>query len=202
MKAKHYVAVLAIVALLMPALWAVVHAAEKPNGRIPQPTYTTTPEAALRGLPGVSVSVAYVQRPGQKRLGSTPEALRTDVELQLRQGGIEVLSEQESDAKPHYPCLCVSVRPYDLRDNYLVFPALSIEVELKETVYLVRDPATTCRATTWNRCTVAAIQGADLAVMRHVTRMLLAIFIDDYLVANPKRPAPASEARGSEANQG
>lgn len=201
MKAKRYVAVLAIVALLIPALRAVELAAEKSGGTLPPPTMVLGQRETLRGLQGIGVIVDMV-RPEAEQLGLTREALQTDTDLQLRQYGIKVVSFLEMFTTPGVPVLYINanvkVRPGEI-DPIL---AVSIVVQLKQGVSLDRDPTIHCKAPTWESAAVATVGRANIRQVRDAVKDLVARFINDYLAVNPKQPAPTQEARGSEAKQG
>jgi len=201
MRAKHYVAVLAIVPLLFPALWAIELAAEKPGGTLPPLTMVVGQRETLRGLQGIAVLVDMV-RPEAERLGLTCEALETDTDLQLRQSGIKVISFLEMSTTPGAPVLYINanvkVRPGEIDATV----AVSIVVQLKQKVSLDRDPTIHYKAPTWENAAVATVGRANIRQVGDAVKDLVARFINDYLAVNPKQPAPTQEARGSETRQG
>ena len=201
MKAKRYVAVLAIVALLIPALRAVELAAEKSSGTLPPPTMVLGQRETLRGLQGIGVIVDMV-RPEAEQLGLTREALQTDTDLQLRQYGIKVVSFLEMFTTPGVPVLYINanvkVRPGEIDPTV----AVSLVVQLKQNVSLDRDPTIHCKVPTWESAAVATVGRANIRQVRDVAKDLVAGFIKDYLAVNPGQPAPTPEGRGSEAKQG
>jgi len=201
MKAKQYVAVLAIATLLIPALWAVELAAEKPGGTLSSPTMVLGQRETLRGLQGIGVIVDMV-RPEAEQLGLTREALQTDTDLQLRQYGIKVVSFLEMFTTPGVPVLYINanvkVRPGEIDPTV----AVSLVVQLKQNVSLDRDPTIHCKVPTWESAAVATVGRANIRQVRDVAKDLVAGFIKDYLAVNPGQPAPTPEGRGSEAKQG
>jgi hypothetical protein len=201
MKAKHYVGVLTIGPLLFPALWAVELAAEKPGGALPPPTMLLGQRETLRGLQGIGVIVDMV-RPEAEQLGLTREALQTDTDLQLRQYGIKVVSFLEMFTTPGVPVLYINANVKVRPGGMDPIAAVSIVVQLKQNVSLDRDPTIRCKVPTWESAAVATVGRANIRQVRAAVRDLVARFINDYLVANPKQPAPTPEGGGSEAKQG
>ena len=201
MKAKHYVGVLTIVPLLFPALWAVELAAEKPGGALPPPTMLLGQRETLRGLQGIGVIVDMV-RPEAEQLGLTREALQTDTDSQLRQYGIKVVSFLEMFRTPGIPVLYINANVRVSSGEIDPIVAVSIVVQLKQSVSLDRDPTIHCKAPTWESAAVATVGRANIRQVRDAVKDLVARFINDYVAVNRKQPAPAQEARGSETRQG
>ena len=192
MKAKRHVVVLAVLAVLIPALWAVVRAAEKTDGTAPQPKLAVEQRDTLRGLQGVAVAVEGLE-PEVEQLGLTSEALRTDTERQLRQYGIKVLSHQEQLATPGMPCFYVNVNVKGA-ETVLPIMAVSIQVELQQHVSLERDPTIHCVAATWKTAGVGTVSRSKLGQVRDSVKDLVARFINDYLAVNPKKGKAQEEA--------
>ena len=184
MKAKRHVVVLAVLAVLIPALWAVVRAAEKTDGTAPQPKLAIEQRDTLRGLQGVAVAVEGLE-PEVEQLGLTSEALQTDTELQLRQYGIRVLSHQEQLATPGMPYLYVNVNVKSIETVPIV--AVNIQVKLQQHVSLERDPTILCSGTTWETGGVMMPLRSDLGQVRGGIKDIVAGFINDYLAVNPKK---------------
>jgi hypothetical protein len=189
MKAKKRIVALAVLAVLIPAVWAAVRAADKPGGSVVQPTFTAEQRDTLRGLQGVRVIVEEL-KPEVERLGLMPEALQTDTELQLRQYGIKVLSKGDS-------WLYVRVSVADPGNDTSPLLAVSIDVSFKQCVYLARDPAIWCTATTWQTAGVARVGRGRLAGVRDYVKDQVAEFINDYLAVNPKEGKVKEEASES-----
>lgn len=128
MRAKHYLAVLAIATMLIPALWAVVQAAEKLEGSLSQSGLGMEQRDTLRGLQGIDVLVTYLE-PAQEQFGVPVAALRTDTVQELWRHGVRVFSE--SDAKSD-ATLCVLVNMYGTGDDKQPLLAVSIDVQLRQ----------------------------------------------------------------------
>lgn len=179
MKGKTVVAVAFVVAVVViPTVWSAGQATKS----IPQVKYAYKQRDTLRGLEGVQV---IVERPipGAEGDGLTKQALQTAVELQLRQQGIKVLSQEESLLTPGWPYLNVSVTLVGI-DKPIV--AATISVQLKQGVFLRRAPSVTCTAATWDRAGTVIVGRYNLRTLRDDINDLVAMFINDYLTANPK----------------
>ncbi len=198
MKAKRRAAVVIISACLLPALWVVVHAADKPGGIVPQPDLSAYRRNTLCGLQGVAVVVESL-KPEVERLGLARDALQTDVELQLRRSGIKVLSRQQQLATLGSPYLYVQVTVQGADDDKQPLLAVNTEVMCSQIVILRRDPTIRSVAITWIDGTLGIIGRANLAQVRDSVKDVVARFVNDYLAMNSRQPAPTQGGRGSEA---
>jgi hypothetical protein len=98
---------------------------------------TETTRATLRGLEGVHVVVEALKAEAE-RDGLTRTQIQTDVELRLRKAGIRVFTQQEVVHIPGQPWLYVRVGT--LKHPGLELYVDSIDVELRQWVYLARHP--------------------------------------------------------------
>jgi len=119
--------------------------------------------------------------------GLTRKQIQMDVELKLRQEGIRIVSKEESLKTPVDAFLYVNVSVIKIRD----LPKLAhhITVELKQGVFLMRNPKILILATTWSKAMTG--YSGDLrfvSAMREDVSDLVDIFLNDYLAANPKEP--------------
>lgn len=138
----------------------------------------------LQGLEGVSVSVEFIE-PEVEKYGLTEQLLQTYTELQLRQYGIKVLTEEEWLSTPGCPRLYVNLSVHT-RDE-LPVAAAAIGVELLEGVLLLREPKRICGdASTWHTGSVVLVGLRGIKDIREVVKDLVSEFINDYLAANPK----------------
>jgi|SRR5437588_5862570 len=136
----------------------------------------------LVGLTGVYVSVEHIPDEMQ-RDGLDTTQIQTDVELKLRQAGITVLTRQEWLSTAAAPFLYVNVQAIKNTNFY----AFSVEVQLRQRVTLVHDPAVLILATTWSATGVIGTVGSKkLSSLRETVRDLTDQFINAYLAANPK----------------
>src|SRR5207302_10274322 len=125
-----------------------------------------------------STNYIQMQRDGQNTI-----KIITDVELKLRQAGITVLPRQEWLSTAAAPFLYVNVQAIKNTNFY----AFSVEVQLRQRVTLVHDPAVLILATTWSATGVIGTVGSKkLSSLRETVRDLTDQFINAYLAANPK----------------
>jgi hypothetical protein len=110
-------------ALIVLSLFTVptAHAADDENSRI-----------TLRGLKGVQI-IVNLSRDIEQNGGLTAKAIRTDVELKLRQAAIPVLATAD-------PYLYVAVGIVPASDR-VIWPYV-IAIELRQPVVLTRDSST------------------------------------------------------------
>ncbi|MBN1361574.1 MAG: hypothetical protein JW993_13330 [Sedimentisphaerales bacterium] len=201
MKATRRVAMCTGLAALISTLGAIVWATERTGESVPHLQLSEARDT-LRGLQGIHVIVEYL-KPEVKQLGLTCDALRTDAELQLRQYGIKVLDLPESIVISGSPYLYINVGVLSRSIEVLPLLAVSINVQLKQTVLLARNPTIRCKATTWEVGSVAQVGRSNLADVRDVTSDLVARFINDYLTVNPKADETSVKAaKGKRFNSG
>lgn len=147
------------------------------------------PKDVLAGLGGMYVVVEDFDL-GAEEAGLTEEKVRGDVELQLRLAGIKVLSAEEGLATKSKAFLYVTVTTVkgELHQEY----AGSVEVSLRERVYLAREPETMTLAATWDKISIG-LGSSDIAKskIRESIKDLVDEFINDYLAANQKTKVEA-----------
>src|SRR5437899_9138582 len=94
----------------------------------------------LAGLRGVYVVVSDMKEDARQK-GLWEAQLRTDVELKLRQAGINVLTEEEVRRTPGLPYLYVTVSTLQLQASTLFgLYAFAVNVELVQAICLGRSP--------------------------------------------------------------
>lgn len=150
----------------------------------------------LRGLQGVYfiLTVAKQTEQGIQQDKPTAETLKTDSELQLRQYGIGLLSNDEwLHTRFAAPALVVVVEiSKDLEFvEGVPFVLADINVGLLEPVVLARDGTRGCCASTWEKRARTAETDHNFQEIRQQVKDLVAKFINDYLAANPKESATA-----------
>jgi hypothetical protein len=138
---------------------------------------------ALKGLTGVFVIIETPLEPDAIAGGLSHDAIRTEVELKLRQAGIRVLSGDEWERTPGKPYL--QVWPKVLKGGTLGGYIYHISVEFKQHVSLVRTPDIKVFGATWS----AEHMGytPDLKDIRDRMKDLVDKFIAAYLSVNPKK---------------
>lgn len=181
MKAKNRlgIAMMVVVSLLLPVT-ARPQAEELSEGceeKRPSP---------LKGLRGVDVVVkAFVPVDGNT---GNATIINNGVEQLLGRYGIRVPSEKERRRTARMATLYIDV---NLNANWgqadIELYPFSVSVEVRELVYLARDPNFWCYATTWSHTSVggAAKLGFSESVRSDVQQNV-ETFIRDYLAANPK----------------
>ena len=144
-------------------------------------------DQTLAGLPGVLVSVHVSGRDLPD--GISDDLIASDIERDLRRGGVAVLDEEAMKKTPGAPVLQVSVvmvLASSANGAPLGF-GYAIQVQVVENVTLERGRAEThVGATTWQRpmtIAVASIDGAALAV-DHDVREEIAKFADAWRAVN------------------
>ena len=144
--------------------------------------------ATLQGLKGMSVSVIIENHIEElEKLGLLKEVIQRDVEDTIKSAGIPVVSEQEDAGIPGMPQLIVSLGMF-ISSSQVKVIAYTIQVELRQQIYLARDSKIKTKAGTWK---IGGI-GLDLLNEGMVTRMRSHIddnlerFVRAYQSANPK----------------
>jgi hypothetical protein len=118
--------------------------------------------------------------------GLEKNTIQTDVELKLRLAGIKVVPIKEVARTPGGQYLYVNVN--SLRMEGLPLYAISVELELQQSVWLAREPKTNLPgATTWQISRVGGVGKAAVSSMRDTIKDLVDGFVNDYLAANPPK---------------
>lgn len=140
----------------------------------------------LGGLKGVWVLVEVEQaHQDAERYSLSEEQIQMDVESQLQQYGIKVLSEEEWRKAPGSPCLCIYVNHIATETGLC---ADSIKVSLRQDVVLLRDPQKPSWAATWETgCVGIAGENHFGEGVRKDLEKRIDEFINAYLAANRKR---------------
>ncbi|MGH9427265.1 MAG: hypothetical protein ACRD2L_13290 [Terriglobia bacterium] len=139
---------------------------------------------SLRGLGGIGVSV---MNPYGEAIqdGLTQAKLRAEIESTLRQGGITILSGQESQQAGSLLFVNARTAKNHEDDSYI----WNIEVSVKQNVRLDHDPSVWVQgARTWNR------GGFGSGPTSHMSRTILRAvgrfaesFVRDYQSVNPQQ---------------
>ncbi|MHC4539612.1 MAG: hypothetical protein ACYTEK_09815 [Planctomycetota bacterium] len=173
----------------------VVGRTESPAGPTSQVKYVGNQRDALTGLQGVCVVVEEF-RPEAKKYGLTKQAVQTDVELRLRQYGVNVLSLEEfvlmAMRMGEQPILRVAVSPLVKEESSVA--AVHVLVELREWTFLRRSPMTCVKSITWKEDFVLLAGSQRLSEVRDTVKDLVDEFINDYLAANPKERPPEQKS--------
>ena len=100
---------------------------------------------SLKDLPGVYLIVEELDEIIEEN-GLSRNEIESDVKKKLQKADIEILSEKEMQKTPGMPWLYVSIGSGTLNRNLLVY---TINMELVQSVMLVRDAGILCNASTW-----------------------------------------------------
>ena len=146
----------------------------------------------LRGLPGVAVVIEPLH-PTTERDGLTQSQLLAEVEQQLKDAGIHILTQEEWKTTPGAPYLYVNVAA--LKKSYGLY-AYAIEVCLNQVVTLIRDQKLQEFAETWETREVGTVGKAQLPTVRNSVAAHVAVFIRDYYAVNP-HPAQKEKPKGN-----
>jgi hypothetical protein len=179
MKKNGFMAALATSAVLLSTLWPGWPGIGATNET---PLRNATHQRdTLHGLRGVHVLVERLEADVECH-GLTSQTLQADTEEQLRRAGIEVLAEEQRLQTPGTPYLYVNVNVSLGEETPLA--AVSVDIALKQSVVLARDPVLICLAPTWRTGTTGRVGCARLADLRGAVKDLVAEFVEDYHAVN------------------
>ena len=136
--------------------------------------------ATLQGLQGVYILIEDIQ-PEMARAGLTTQQLHTDVEWQLRQAGIPVLTKDQAFRVQGAPYVYVYVH---LLPHPIGLTAYSILVEVNQRASLDRN-GSSASVSTWSVQRLGTIGSRHLATIRHDVRNQVDYFIHVYRSVNP-----------------
>ena len=140
----------------------------------------------LRGLTGVNVVVEDLPvEPAAERAGLTPATIRADTETQLREAGIQVLTDDAWQSAPGRPWLFVRVRitrPAVATSGYMYV----ISLDLMQRTMLTREPTLQTDAMTWTTGAIGTGGGDTLTPVRERLHAEVDTFIRAYWAVNPK----------------
>ena len=143
-----------------------------------------TTAATLRGLTGVDVVVEELPTEAEvEEAGLGSSAVQEDIESQLREGGIRVLSDEEWQAAPGRPWLFVRVqmlRPQAARRAFVYV----ISLDLMQQVGLARDPGIDAVGMTWRTGEIGTVSAINVSRVRDSLRAHVDTFIDAYWAVN------------------
>lgn len=147
---------------------------------------------SLRGIKSMWVRVGRLPRKA-KEIGFNRDKIRTEVESKIQTAGIKVVHREESRAIPNIPCLYVKMLLSEGKSNL----AYAVVVEVREEVYLTRDPNLKRSATPWWRIIIGEHTGGK-GVENEITdtlKILLDEFLRDHLSVNPRQPSTPQKGR-------
>jgi hypothetical protein len=166
------------VLLGLAVLWGLLGLAGRESGAFDD----EIARATLRRVEGVQVVVASVA-PAVERAGLTRQQLQTNVEFQLQQAGMRVLTYEERHAMPGAPWLYIHVNVVLSPDVRLV--PYHIRVELRQGAIL-QTYLYQADVSTWNAGETGVVGKTQLASLRTYVRDRVDEFITAYLSVHPR----------------
>lgn len=102
-------------------------------------------------------------------------AIQTEVEVQLREAGIRILTEEEWNVEPGKPWLVVFATVYDAH------------AEFRQQVQLTRNPSIMTVGETWRTAGEVVLNYPDSpSALHRAVREQVMMFVNSFLAANPK----------------
>ncbi len=141
---------------------------------------------SLAGVKGIWVGIRIFGEEG-KSAGLTEEQLKEDVESKFRLAGIKVNSKKESSASKDRAFFGVTIYTVDDYESPAI--AWSVDIEFAQRVKLLRSPFTTLVGSTWGSHSLGTCPKRELPDLVQTGAIKDAVdrFINDYLIANPKK---------------
>jgi hypothetical protein len=143
-------------------------------------TQLAEPQDTLRGLKGVMVLIEEID-PDVENHGLTKGLLKKEVESQLRQADIPVLTREEAFNMLGKPYLYLNLTTHNTGVELYSY---SIRMELNQDVCIIRESSIRAGATTWIANVVGIVEARNLPAVAEDTTQLTDKFIHDYLGAN------------------
>jgi hypothetical protein len=133
----------------------------------------------LNGLPGVWVKVEIA--PALVKGGLAIRQVRSDIESQLEEAGVRILTEKESRKTAGQPKLLLQVKGTKVQENWK-FYTFAINLYLIQKVYLTRtENSQSVQASTWfNNIAAHDYLGGIQTRIKGVVNS----FVEDYKAAN------------------
>ena len=139
---------------------------------------------SLKGLTGVLVLVEEFRNEIKKELPFDENQIRVDVELKLRTAGIKVFSKEEMLKTPRLAYLYINLDRHRITEMPMFY--FSIAINLRQWVYLKRNPNIHLTGTTWYIHSMGTVGEDRTSQIREAIKDDIDIFINDYLSVNPK----------------
>ena len=149
-------------------------------------------EVALRilnGLQKVFLNVAPIS-PILEEKGLNGERLKADMEEQLQESGIDLISEKEFDRlrySQNFP-LCrleLFVNAAEIKDKDVMI--YNIVIQVQQVAFLARKPGIRIYAPSWQKGQLSYSYGSGVDTISKVVSMLTDKFIKAFLEANKKK---------------
>jgi hypothetical protein len=156
----------------------------------PNADYVSDQKETLRGIEALLIVIGQLP-PEAKKLGLTKEQMRSDVESTVKLSGINVVPLEAFPTLDPYLYITINTA---YEQPYLSY---SVHIELKQLVYLGRNKAISCDATTWtgNKAGISGKAHTKSEIMENM-HYLVERFINDYVAVNHKEAAKPPERGG------
>jgi len=138
---------------------------------------------SLRGIKAVAVVIEDLS-PNTEQSGFQKTQLKTDVEMRLKEKGIQLASEPETERKWDGPVL--NVRLQTVKHDRRNIEAISIILQLRQKVRLTRKSGAEVLAVTWQSDRLGSVDKAELPLARKILVSMVDGFISDYSAVNPR----------------
>jgi hypothetical protein len=148
---------------------------------------SSTTRETLKGLHGMYVIVEEMQPNIQRyavKPGLTKEQLQRDIELRLKEVGINVLSRDEWINTPGKPVLYISVNTHEAERYWYAY---DIKIELQQVVIMEANPKVNTLAATWSLNMTGITNIGSLNIIKGDMEVLLGKFQQAYWAVNRKR---------------
>ena len=138
---------------------------------------------SLRGIKAIAVVIEDLS-PNSEQAGFQKTQLKTDVEMRLKEKGIQLASEPETERKWDGPVL--NVRLQTVKHDRQNIEAISIILQLRQKVRLTRESRAEVSAVTWQSDRLGSVDRAELPLARKILVSMVDGFISDYSAVNPR----------------
>ena len=143
----------------------------------------------LGGLQKVFLNIAPIT-PIIEEKGLTSERLKADIEQQLQDAGIALLSEKEFERlrrSPNYPLcrLVLFTQIFEIKDKDVMI--FNIVLQVQQAAFLARSPSKKIYAPTWQKGELSYSYGTSVDSVPKVVKTLVDKFIKAFLEANKKK---------------
>jgi len=138
---------------------------------------------SLRGIKALAVVIEDLS-PDTEQAGFQKTQLKTDVEMRLKEKGIQLVSEPETAGKWDGPIL--NVRLQTVKHDRQNIEAISIILQLRQKVRLTRKSGAEVLAVTWQSDRLGSVDKAELPLARKILVSMVDSFISDYSAVNPR----------------
>ncbi len=137
---------------------------------------------SLAGLKGIAIFIPELP-PEVEQSGLMNSAIRTDVELKLRQSGIHIIGANEGDGLSAVLTVGVEVLP-----SGTGLWAYDVNVDVRQVVVLARDPSIRLPLNkTWSSGAFGTVGKLNVRNLREQVKDQVDKFINAYLSVNPKK---------------